>query len=104
MVQLYFVLGWSCDRIALRYGFVRQRAQQVLHTWSRRAVETGYLQHIPPLEVFASAVAIQRRKTVPAHARPVPAFLPPLPVEKFPELPRRLQVRLVTSSIRYLQS
>ena len=47
MVQLYFVLGWSCGAIASRYGMIRQRVQQILNTWKRRAVEMGYIQHIP---------------------------------------------------------
>ena len=48
IVQLYFVLGWSCATIAARYGMLRQRIGQVLSTWKRRAVEMGYIQYIPP--------------------------------------------------------
>lgn len=48
VVQLYFLFGWSCSRIAHRYGVLRQRIQQILSTWKRRAIETGYLQEIPP--------------------------------------------------------
>jgi len=47
LVQLYFVLGWNCDAIANRYGLIRQRVQQILNTWKRRAAQTGYIQHIP---------------------------------------------------------
>jgi hypothetical protein len=47
-VQLYFLFGWSCSRIAQRYGVLRQRIQQVLTTWKRRAIEMGYIQDIPP--------------------------------------------------------
>ncbi len=47
-VQLYFLFGWSCNRIALRQGILRQRVQQILSTWKRRAIETGYIQEIPP--------------------------------------------------------
>jgi hypothetical protein len=50
MVQLYFVLGWNCDQIADRYGLIRQRVQQILNTWKRRAAQTGYVQHIPEAE------------------------------------------------------
>jgi hypothetical protein len=46
-VQLYFVLGWSTDKIAPRYGMSRTRVQQVLNTWMSRAVELGYIQTIP---------------------------------------------------------
>jgi len=47
MVLLYFVLGWNCDAIGDRYGLIRQRVQQILNTWKRRAAQTGYIQHIP---------------------------------------------------------
>jgi hypothetical protein len=50
LVQLYFVLGWSPQRIGERYGISRSRAQQILNVWRRRAVETGYVQSIPPAE------------------------------------------------------
>lgn len=46
-VQLYFLFGWSCSRIAQRYGVLRQRIQQILSTWKRRAIEMGYVQDIP---------------------------------------------------------
>lgn len=48
IVQLYFLLGWSCETIAARFGLLRQRIGQVLSTWKRRAVEMGYIQVIPP--------------------------------------------------------
>lgn len=47
-VQLYFLFGWSCQRIAERHGLLRQRVQQILSTWKRRAIQTGYIQEIPP--------------------------------------------------------
>jgi hypothetical protein len=48
VVLLYFLLGWSCRRIGVRYGLCRQRVQQILNTWTRRAIEMGYVQSIPP--------------------------------------------------------
>jgi hypothetical protein len=48
-VQLYFLFGWSCNRIAQRYGVLRQRVQQILSTWKRRAIQMGYIQEIPPV-------------------------------------------------------
>jgi hypothetical protein len=48
LVQLYFLFGWSCNRIALRHGILRQRVQQILSTWKRRAIQMGYIQDIPP--------------------------------------------------------
>jgi len=47
-VKLYFLFGWSCTRIAERYGVLRQRIQQILSTWKRRAIQMGYIQEIPP--------------------------------------------------------
>ena len=47
-VQLYFVLGWNCERMAARYGVNESRIRQVLTAWKRRAVELGYIQYIPP--------------------------------------------------------
>ena len=47
LAQLYFVLGWNCSAIGARYGLLPGRVRQVLNTWKRRAVETGYIQHIP---------------------------------------------------------
>lgn len=54
LVQLYFLFGWSCNRIALRHGILRQRVQQILSTWKRRAIQMGYIQEIPPLPVRLS--------------------------------------------------
>jgi len=52
LIQLYFLMGWSCARIATRYGLVQQHVRGVLLAWKCRAVSTGYLQHIPPAEVM----------------------------------------------------
>jgi len=48
-VQLYFLFGWNCQQIAQRHGLLRQRVQQILSAWKRRAVQIGYLQEIPPV-------------------------------------------------------
>ncbi|MBZ5675351.1 MAG: hypothetical protein LAP61_14000 [Acidobacteriia bacterium] len=50
IVQLYFTLGWGYETIAIRFGLVHQRVAQILKTWKRRAIETGYVQYIPPFE------------------------------------------------------
>jgi hypothetical protein len=83
IVQLYFVFGWGYETIALRYGLVHQRVAQILKTWKRRAIETGYIQHIPlldPLGVFAATAAL--------HSPQVPAFVIPLPAP--PSIPLRV--------------
>jgi hypothetical protein len=48
LAQLYFVLGWNGPRIGHRYGLSRLRVHQILSTWTRRAVESGYIQSVPP--------------------------------------------------------
>jgi hypothetical protein len=63
-VQLYFLFGWSCNRIAQRYGLLRQRVQQILSTWKRRAIEMGYIQEIPPAKDIPPAAPSQPRKRI----------------------------------------
>jgi hypothetical protein len=64
IVPLYFVFGWSCSRIGGRYRLPRQRIQQILNTWTNRAVQMGYLQSIPPARgVEALTIRILRRPT-----------------------------------------
>jgi hypothetical protein len=46
IVLLYFVRGWTTDRIANRYGLGRQRIAQILTAWRIRAVKEGYVQPI----------------------------------------------------------
>ncbi len=52
VVLLYFVLGWSCDKIAKRYRVTRQHIWQIVSEWRRHAVALGYIQAIPPAEVL----------------------------------------------------
>jgi hypothetical protein len=52
LVQLYYVLGWSRPRIRARYGLGAQGFQQILGTWTKRAIELGYIQLIPPDQRF----------------------------------------------------
>jgi hypothetical protein len=80
VVLLYFVLGWSCDRIAKRYRFTRQHIWQIVSEWRRHAVALGYLQVIPPPEVlmpvrpprlgFPSSVAFQSEAFQPEVFKP----------------------------------
>jgi hypothetical protein len=57
VVLLYFVRGWSCERIAKRYGVTRQHIWQIVSEWRRHAVALGYLQVIPPPEVLRPLLA-----------------------------------------------
>jgi hypothetical protein len=56
LAQLYFVLGWNCEGIGAKYGLIHQRVRQILNTWKRRAVETGYIQYIPPADAPNSVI------------------------------------------------
>lgn len=69
--QFYFVLGWSCRAIADRHGLIRQRVQQILNTWKQRAVQTGYIQFIPPIEALDPPVT--SRRVIPPKFYSAPA-------------------------------
>ncbi len=91
IVQLYFLLGWKCNSIAARYGVARQRVQQILNTWKRRAIEMGYVQHIPPVQELAGALAVSHAMRRPVDTvAPIPILLPQLTAEKTSEVPSRL--------------
>jgi hypothetical protein len=77
--QLYFVLGWSCGKIAGRYGVVRQRVGQILTAWTRRAVEEGYIQVIPPAQSLTLLETSPSSRT-PEAMVPHPAAMFPPPV------------------------
>lgn len=62
VVLLYFVRGWSCDRIAKRYAVTRQHIWQIVSEWRRHAVALGYLQVIPPVEVLSPLRALNPRE------------------------------------------
>jgi hypothetical protein len=74
MVMLYFVRGWSCDRIAKRYGCTRQHIWQIVSEWRRHAVALGYMQVIPPPEVLRP-LRLERAAPIP---HPV---ITPVPVQ-----------------------
>jgi hypothetical protein len=87
VVLLYFVLGWSCDRIAKRYRVTRQHIWQMVSEWRRHAVALGYIQAIPPLEAMRpmrpAGMAMQVPVELAAHvaasvARPAAAEVPVL--------------------------
>lgn len=63
LVQLYFVMGWSCEAIGERYGLIHQRVRQILKTWKQRAVEMGFIQYIPPAAYPIPAPAMKRTPT-----------------------------------------
>ena len=68
MVLLYFVRGWSCEKIAKRYNVTRQHIWQIVSEWRRHAVALGYLQVIPPPEVLRPLRVIEEPVPLPVHA------------------------------------
>lgn len=60
MVLLYFVRGWSCEKIAQRYHVTRQHIWQIVSEWRRHAVTLGYIQAIPPAETSAAPALVIR--------------------------------------------
>jgi len=62
IVVLYFVLGWTMDDIAQRYGLGRQRMGQILTAWRIRAVKEGYVQAIEPEHPLLQRVALDQIK------------------------------------------
>ena len=68
VVQLYFVLGWSCATIAERYGMVRQRIGQVLNTWKRRAVGQDLSSTFRFPKVFAVLMPLSGSFCLPLFA------------------------------------
>jgi two-component system KDP operon response regulator KdpE len=53
LALLYFVRGWHCEDIAARYGLFPPRVHQILKTWTRRAIEKGFVEYFPPSEVLS---------------------------------------------------
>lgn len=95
VVLLYFVLGWSCDKIAKRYHVTRQHIWQIVSEWRRHAVALGYLQVIPPPE----ALLMPLRPA--AMAIPAPGIVPfeDVPLEAFPLEVAACEVRVPVSAV-----
>jgi hypothetical protein len=70
IAQLYFVSGWHCIGIGTRYGFSENRVRQILNAWKCRAVEAGYIQHIPPADVISHRGMAKENR--PTSIRPSP--------------------------------
>lgn len=84
IVTLYFVMGWSCDRIAKRYSVTRQHIWQMVSEWRRLAVALGYLQVIPPPETLLPLHSIRASAAGPSAAGPSAAPFARRPVFQTP--------------------
>jgi hypothetical protein len=51
-VQLYFLRGWSCEKISRRYGRSRFYIWHILSEWKRHAGALGYIQTVPLAHVL----------------------------------------------------
>ncbi|MDQ1472074.1 MAG: hypothetical protein QOJ99_3554 [Bryobacterales bacterium] len=49
-VVLYFVRGWTLQRIAGRYGVTHKRVGQMVRGWADLAMSQGYVARIPSEE------------------------------------------------------
>ncbi len=47
LVELYFIHGWSPEKLGLRYKVCPTRVRQSIRNWVRCALTLGYLQVIP---------------------------------------------------------
>lgn len=88
VVQLYFLQGWSCGRIARRYGYSPFYIWQILNEWKRHAVALGYLQAIPSPEVLVDLKNALDR-TMERMGRLEVKFKPCVNVSPRPSLPSR---------------
>ena len=65
LVSLFFVHGWSAERLGQRYNVSSRRVHQLLRLWVNRALALGYLQEIPPInacEVPATSTSHEGRE------------------------------------------
>jgi hypothetical protein len=75
--ELFLIHGWTCSRLAARYGVTRGRIWWFVRSWLDRAMALGYLQDIPPAEaVIATANHIGAVMEAPMH---LPSQWPPAP-------------------------
>jgi hypothetical protein len=51
LAELFFVHGWPCTNLGRRYGLCVKHAQKLILHWTSRAINLGYLQEIPALEL-----------------------------------------------------
>jgi hypothetical protein len=65
LVSLFFVHGWSAERLGQRYKVSSRRVHQLLRLWVNRALALGYLQEIPPInacELSATSTSHEGRE------------------------------------------
>ena len=85
VAELFLIHGWTCARLADRYGVTRGRIWWFVRTWIDRALALGYLQDIPPADTMLAAAS---------HTTPVSEAAPTLPVRwpPAPSVPHQIHV------------
>jgi hypothetical protein len=84
--ELFLIHGWTCARLAARYGVTRGRIWWFVRSWIDRALTLGYLQEIPPADttivVAANLPAILHETPLPLQPQwpAVPVAPPPNPL------------------------
>jgi hypothetical protein len=73
LAELYFVHGWSPERLGARYRVSCSRVRQSLRCWVHRARALGYMQPVPPEADIRGALVFDR----PAVFAPARTSLPP---------------------------
>lgn len=53
--ELFLIHGWTCSRLAARYGVTRGRIWWYVRSWIDRALALGYLADIPPADTMIVA-------------------------------------------------
>jgi hypothetical protein len=76
--ELFLIHGWTCSRLAGRYGVTRGRIWQFVRSWIDRALALGYLQDIPPADT--TVVAANHTGALGEAAAPLYTQWPPATV------------------------
>ena len=76
--ELFLIHGWTCSRLAARYGVTRGRIWWFVRSWLDRAMALGYLQDIRPVEITAASA--NHKGALAGAAMPLPSQLPPAAV------------------------
>lgn len=70
IVHLYFISGWTIERIGNRYAISDAMVRKMLTAWRIRAIASGYVQEIDPEPATPSKESdLIARRAFP-HSRP----------------------------------
>jgi hypothetical protein len=75
LAELYFVHGWSTERLGARYRVSGSRVRQSLRSWVHRARTLGYMQPVPPEADIRGALVFDNPAAFAAAQPPSPPAL-----------------------------